>query len=234
MNRDEKLTRAIGLPPKKKQANGCSVICPSEPGGGTWITVNDHGATFALINWYSILTRVVGKAVSRGEVVSYVSTARSPDFADAALAKLPLSRMNPFRLVGIFPKTREIVEWRWNLKKLERKNLRWKTQQWISSGFDEPTAQRVRGKTFQRSRRQLSAGRLDWLRGLHRSHSPASGPFSTCMHRADAATVSYTEVTVSSQQAMLHYHSGAPCQDLKDFVCHFPLQRSMLRENVNR
>ena len=28
MNRDEKLTRAAGLPPKKKQVNGCSVICP--------------------------------------------------------------------------------------------------------------------------------------------------------------------------------------------------------------
>ena len=138
------------------------------------------------------LTRVVGKTVSRGEVVSSVSTARSPDFADAALAESPRSRMNPFRLIGIFPKTGEVIEWRWNLKKLARKNLRWKTQQWISSGFDEATAQRVRGKTFQRSHRQFSAGRLDWLRGLHRSHSPVSGPFSTCMHRADAATVSYT------------------------------------------
>ena len=226
MNRDEKLTRAAGLPPKKKTVNGCSVICPSEPGGGTWIAVNDHGATLALINWYSITARVVGKAVSRGEVVSSASTTSSPDLADAVLAGLPLSRVNPFRLIGIFPKTGEIVEWRWNLKELARKSLRWKTQQWISSGFDEPTAQRVRGKTFQRAHRQSSADRLDWLRGLHRSHSPQSGPFSTCMHRADAATVSYTEVTVSAQRARMRYHAGAPCQPFKHFVRRLPLQRS--------
>ena len=70
----------------------------------------------------------------------------------------------------------------------------------------------VRGKTFQRAVRQHSAGSQDWLRRLHRSHSPKAGPFSTCMHRADAATVSYTEVTVSGREALIRYHAGAPCQ----------------------
>ena len=219
MNRDEKLTRPTGLPPKMKKVNGRAVISPSEPGGGTWIAVNDHGATLALINWYSITARVGGKAVSRGEVINSISAARSADVAQAALAGLPLNKMNPFRLIGVFPVTSEIVEWRWNLKRLVRKRHRWKTQQWISSGFDEPTAQRVRGKTFQRARRQHSAGSLDWPRRLHRSHSPQAGPFSTCMHRADAATVSYTEVAVSSRQATMRYHAGAPCTNSTS-VCH--------------
>jgi hypothetical protein len=212
MNRDEKLTRPTGLPPKVKKVNGRAVISPSEPGGGTWIAVNDHGATLALINWYSITARVSGKPVSRGKVINSMSAAISPDFADAALQGLPLNRINPFRLIGVFPVTGEIVEWRWNLKQLVRKHYRWKTQQWISSGFDEPTAQRVRGKTFQRVERQHSAGSLDWLRRLHRSHSPRAGPFSTCMHRADAATVSYTEGVVSSRSAAMCHHAGAPCQ----------------------
>lgn len=212
MNRDEKLTRPSGLPPKRKKVDGRAVISPSEPGGGTWITVNDHGATLALINWYSITARVGGKAVSRGEVVNSASAAISSDFADATLAGLPLERINPFRLIGVFPKTRNIIEWRWDLKQLVRKDLRWQTQQWISSGFDEPTAHRVRGKTFRRATQQHSAGSLDWLRRLHRSHSPKAGPFSTCMHRADAATVSYTEVCVSLGQARMRYHAGAPCE----------------------
>jgi hypothetical protein len=218
MNRDEKLTRPAGLPPKTKTLDDRAVISPSEPGGGTWIAMNDHGTTLALINWYSITARVGGKAVSRGEVVNSVSAAISPDVADATLHGLPLNRINPFRLIGIFPATGEIVEWRWNLKQLVRKNHRWKTQQWISSGFDEPTAQRVRSKAFQRAGRQHSAGSLDWLRRLHRSHSPQAGPFSTCMHRADAATVSYTEVSVSSRHATMRYHAGAPCQRLTSSV----------------
>jgi hypothetical protein len=212
MNRDEKLTRPTGLPSKKKRVNGRAVISPSEPGGGTWIAVNDHGATLALINWYSISARVNGHAVSRGEVVNSVSATMSPDFAETALRELPLNRINPFRLIGVFPATSEIVEWRWDLKQLVRKSLHWHTQQWISSGFDEPTAQRVRGRTFRLARQQTSAGSLNWLRRLHRSHSPHSGPFSTCMHRTDAATVSYTEVSTTARKATMRYYAGAPCQ----------------------
>ena len=238
MNRDEKLTRPTGLPPKKKKVNGRAVISPSEPGGGTWIAVNDHGATLALINRYSITARVVGKADSRGKVINSMSAAISPDVADAVLHELPLNRINPFRLIGIYPATVEIVEWRWNLKQLVRLNHRWKSQQWISSGFDEPTAQRVRGKTFQQAGWQHSAGSLDWLRRLHRSHSPHASPFSTCMHRADAATVSYTEVTVSSRQAAMRYHAGAPCRAPKHYIRDVRLQRPMpvsgAIKNVNR
>jgi len=212
MNRDEKLTRPAGLPPKKRNVNGCNVISPSEPGGGTWIAVNDCGTTLALINWYSITTRFDTRAVSRGEVINRVATAGSPHVAQTQLAELPLKHINPFRLIGVFPMTGEIVEWSWNLKQLVRCNLRWQRQQWISSGFDEPTAKRVRGKTFRLARQQSSAGSLNWLRRLHRSHSPNSGPFSTCMHRVDAATVSYTEVNVTTRNASMRYHIGAPCQ----------------------
>ena len=215
MNRDEKLTRPIALPPRKTTIEGRAVLAPSEPGGGTWIALNDQGATLALINWYSIAARVAGKAVSRGEVVNSVSPTSSSDFADTVLAGLPLDRINPFRLIGVFPATNEIVEWRWNLKQIFRKRHRWKSQQWISSGFDEPTAQRVRSKTFQRAGRQQSTGSLDWLRRLHRSHAPDAGPFSTCMHRADAITVSYTEISVAPSGAVMRYHAGPPCQDLE-------------------
>src|SRR5258707_11078162 len=212
MNRDEKLTRPTGLPPKKRKVDGRAIIYPSEPGGGTWIAMNDHGATLALINWYSIAARVGGKAVSRGEVINSMSAAISPDFADAALHELPLNQINPFRLIGVFPVTGEIVEWRWNLKQLVRKNLPWKSQQWISSGFDEPTAQRVRSRTYRLAQKQKSPGAVEWLRRLHRSHMPQTGPFSTCMHRKDAATVSYTEVAVSGQHALMRYCNRAPCQ----------------------
>src|SRR5882724_10376644 len=224
MNRDEKLTRPAGLPPKKKTVSGRAVICPSESGGGTWITLNDRGTTLALINWYSITARAGHDAVSRGEVVNSVSAATSPDIADAALAGLPLNRINPFRLIGIFPVTGEVVEWRWNLKQLVRKDHRWESRQWISSGFDEPAAQRERGGTYRRALQQSSAGSLDWLRRLHGSHSPHTGPFSTCMHRADAATVSYTDVAVSSREAVMRHHAGPPCKDAGDSASHLQLR----------
>ncbi|MBI5385617.1 MAG: NRDE family protein [Verrucomicrobia bacterium] len=212
MNRDEKLTRVAALPPKKHRVGDRVVIFPSEPGGGSWIALNDSGACLALINWYSAARRVSTVAFSRGRVVKAVSSASSPGSVESALTREPLARMSPFRLVGLFPATHEIVEWRWDLKALRRRNHRWKAQQWISSGFDEPAAQRIRSRTFRRAMRQRTAGKLDWLRRLHRSHAPDAGPFSTCMHRADAATVSYTEVSVFSKRARMHYQPGIACQ----------------------
>lgn len=214
MNRDEKLTRPNGLAPTKRKVKGRAVVYPSEPTGGTWISLNDSGACLALINWYSVGKRVERNSVSRGEVVKAVGAADSAEIADATLKELPLKRVNPFRLIGFFPSAREVVEWRWNSKQLARKKHAWKTCQWASSGFDEPEAQRLRGRTFREALHQASEGRLDWLRRLHRSHSPEVGPFSTCMHRADAATVSYTEITVSSRVATMRYHAGAPCMNL--------------------
>jgi hypothetical protein len=211
MNRDEKLTRPAGLPPAIRMVNGRAVVCPSESRGGTWVALNDSGTSLALINWYSAAKRVERDAVSRGEVVTSVASTDSALAADATLRGLPLWKINPFRLIGIFPATHEVFEWRWNLNRLIRKKRPWKAQQWISSGFDEPTAQRVRGRTFKNALAGASGG-IDWLRRLHRSHSPQPGPFSTCMHRSDAATVSYTEISVSSNQANLIYHPGPPCE----------------------
>jgi hypothetical protein len=212
MNRDEKLSRSIGLPPTESLINERRVLAPTEPSGGTWIAVNDSGITFALINWYAISSKVKAKSVSRGEVVKAVSSSTTALMAAGALEQLPLPRINPFRLIGFFPDTNEIFEWRWDLKKLFSKKHPWRLQQWISSGFDEPLAQRMRGKVFQTAAAQKWAGGLGWLRRLHRSHAPIIGPFSTCMHRADAATVSYTEVTVSSQISAMRYFGGAPCR----------------------
>lgn len=211
MNRDEKLVRVAALPPSQHRLGNREALFPSEPNGGAWIGVNDAGATIALINWYSVCASVAGKAVSRGQIVKTALACDSPALVDASLVESPLARVNPFRLIGVFPKSAAVVEWFWNLNQLERRDHPWQTNTWISSGFDESGAQETRGKTFANALRTKSAGRADWLHRLHRSHTPERGPYSHCMHREDAATVSYTNVTVSGQIAMMRYAPGAPC-----------------------
>jgi hypothetical protein len=215
MNRDEKLTRVTGCPPTRQVEAGCAVVSPAEPGGGTWIALNDSGVTLALINWYAVTARVRGHSVSRGGVIRAAQTAETASQVDLALRGLPLRRINPFRLIGIFPGAREIWEWRWDSKKLAGRKHPWRTVQWISSGWDEPAAQRIRGKTFRRAQSQKTAGTVDWLRRLHRSHTPAPGATAICMHRADAATVSYTEVVVTANRAVLGYHPSALCRQAR-------------------
>lgn len=213
MNRDEKRARVAGLPPARRKLDGRAVVFPSEPGGGTWIGVNDAGITLALINWYSINAKAPTPAVSRGGVVLSALSSLSATAVDAAVRTQPLPRINPFRLIGVFPHTKEVVEWQWNLQQLARRSHPWRTNIWISSGYDEPGAQQTRGKTFARALRQSSAGTLDWLRRLHRSHAPDRGAYSICMHRPDAMTVSYTEVIVDEAAAMMRHAAGPCCSD---------------------
>lgn len=217
MNRDEKLSRIAGLPPKRQFIDGHTVLSPSEPAGGTWVSANDAGVSFALVNWYAVTARVID--VSRGEVVKAMSACTSTDAAESSLAQLPLHRMNPFRLVGVFPGSEEIVEWRWDLETLTRRNHRWKAQQWISSGYDEAMAQELRSKAFRAARWQAESGTVDWLRRLHCSHSPHRGAFSMCVHRSDAGTVSYTEISVSNRAVDMNYHPAAPCEKVAGVVC---------------
>jgi len=211
MNRDEKRTRPKGLPPTRRKFGNRSIICPSEPSGGTWIALNDRGVTLAVINWYSVSLRARGNVVSRGEIIPAVGAAENSRALARSLAPLPFDRINPFRLIGVFPATEQIVEWQWDLQELTHRSCLWKSQQWISSGFDEFKAQEIRNRSFEKFQNQASTGTTDWLRRLHCSHSPGRGPFSTCMHRSDAVTVSYTEISISPSQQLLYYKGGSPC-----------------------
>lgn len=211
MNRDEQRTRMAGLPPKTFRWSGRNATGPSEPGGGTWINLNDQGTTLALINWYSIPERVSKGAVSRGTIIPSLRWADTLEEVEAGLENHPLQRTNPFRLIGVFPQTGKVVEWQWDLKELKRIEHPWRLSIWISSGYDEAGAQRMRMRTFKKACRQASAGTLDWLRRLHRSHKPQGGPYAICMHRKDAVTVSYTEVAVTMRSGIMRYAGDAPC-----------------------
>jgi hypothetical protein len=121
-----------------------------------------------------------------------------------------LRKLGPFRLIVVLPSERHVIEWRWNLEQLTMRDHQWQRQHWFSSGFDEERAELERQRVCDLAHNgQL--GSLRSLRQLHRSHAPKRGPFSICMHRPDAATVSYTEVAVSGKRATMRYKSGPCC-----------------------
>jgi hypothetical protein len=231
MNRDEKRVRAAALPPKVHHARDCLALFPSEAGGGTWIAANDAGVSFALVNWYAVKSRVFRSAVTRGLVVKTVAHCRTLEEALDAWEQLPLARMNPFRAVGFFANARRVCEWRWDLKRLRRLDFPWQPRQWISSGYDEPGAQRVRSGVWRAALKQRDAGSLAWCRRLHASHRPTRGPYSTCMHRDDAATVSYAEIRVGRREVLLGYQPGPPCQKQPKVICRAPLVVSGARNS---
>lgn len=168
--------------------------------------------------------------LSRGLVVKELAGKSTADKIAAALKVLRLRELRPFRLIAIVPRERRLTEWRWDLQRLRRRDHEWQRQHWFSSGFDERTAERVRAKVCASfvaggddpGNKTATAGvnatgySLNWLRQLHRSHTPKRGPLSICMHRTDASTVSYTEVAVSRQRATMRYKAGPSCSNGAD------------------
>ena len=129
----------------------------------------------------------------------------------ARLRTFPLGNTQPFRLIGVSAKEKAIIEWRWGGKQLQCIEHPWALGIWISSGLDEPGAERTRRATFGSPRFQEETSQQDWHRRLHSSHLPEKGAYSVCMHRSDAQTVSYSEITIFDNQASFHHCDGAPC-----------------------
>jgi hypothetical protein len=275
MNRDEKLDRFTALAPTVVDVDGRRAVFPREPTGGTWISANDTGVCFALINWHRIAEPASGgqllpkernwpgasearsswatqpvettgcpsdaerverepkhDLVSRGQIVRELAGKSSAREIANGVMKLPLRNLRPFRLIAVVPSEKIVIEWRWNLEWLTMRSHKWQRQHWFSSGFDESRAEVQRAKicasfvagSGDPGKRESSPPReragvnaagynLRWLRQLHRSHAPKRGPFSICMHRADAATVSYTEVSVSQRRGTMRYKPGPCCSN---------------------
>jgi hypothetical protein len=213
MNRDEKRTRSIALPPSIIDLTTRRAIFPREPTGGTWISANDAGVCLALINWHRVEREPKHYPISRGQVVKELAGKSSADEITKGVTKLPLRKLRPFRLIAITPSEKIVTEWRWNLEWLTVRNHQWQPQHWFSSGLDERRAELERGRICDAAQDGQSRRTLRWLRQLHRSHAPARGAFSICMHRPDASTVSYTEIAVSGGRATMRYKPGPCCSN---------------------
>ena len=209
MNRDELITREFALPPRLAVVEQTRVIYPQEQTGGTWIAANEYGITFALLNWN--LAGTFQKRRSRGSIIPQLIGQGSLFVTVDKLKNIPLEGILPFRLIGICSLQKLVYEWRWDAVSLGQIQFDWEPHHWFSSGLSDNQAENERGKICSAAWSDPAAGTLPWLRKLHRSHSSAPGPFSICVHRSDAKTVSYTEIHYSLDHLEFRYIAGQPC-----------------------
>jgi Transport and Golgi organisation 2 len=222
MNRDERLTREVALPPALFRMGETCAAYPNERDGGTWFAVNEHGVTLALLN-ANHDGLPAEKQRSRGSLIPQVVRFADPADVAAKLDSLSYEGLQPFRLVGIFPSQHEINECRWDGVSLRRTSYTWQPRHWFSSGLSDELAERERGEACRMAWHDPGAGSLPWLRALHRSHSSLPGPFSICVHRQDAGTVSYSEVSLTPAGLTFTYIDGKPCRSGPALTLDVPL-----------
>ena len=212
MNRDELLTRPTALRPQIHDQNGMEYVCPREPSGGTWIACNSLGNLLALLNWKEVDPASLGeKRRTRGLVIPDLVLEANSVSTGSRLDRLSLEGIFPFRLIGVFLKDKQLIEWRWSGGRLQRRESPWARKHWFSSSLSDRSAAEQRGQVCERASLGPETGTRSWLRKLHRSHDPKPGPYSVCVHRHDAATVSYTEVDCCPARISMSYLSGNPC-----------------------
>lgn len=212
MNRDELLSRPPALSPLTHKQEGMEIAYPQEPSGGTWIACNSRGNLLALLNWNEIDTRPLGeKRKTRGFVIPELILEPDSPMTDSHVERLSLDGVFPFRLIGTFRTEKALIEWQWDGDRKRKLKYPWARKHWFSSSLSDECAAKERGRICETSASKGTALDEGWLRSLHRSHEPALGPFSICVHRADAATVSYTEVKCSRSSISMNYLSGNAC-----------------------
>ena len=207
-NRDEKKTRRRAWGPSIRTRHGVRYIAPSDgDSGGTWMAVNERGLTLCLLNG----TGAGGGQVSRGLLIPELIAEPAAWSVAERLWDRDLTEFAPFTLVALEPgMPAMVVEW----KGVDKAVLPDADAMMPLTSSSYETARVVERRRRDFRTKLHAAGKLDsaFLYFFHESHNGHPDAFSTCMHRDDAETVSFSWVKVTSTEAEFFYSPASPCQ----------------------
>ena len=211
-NRDELKTRLIAHPPSIHRESRLHYIAPIDAdAGGTWIGVNQFGITICLLNFYhAAMNRQLSAEdyTSRGLLVKSLLTHETLSDIFGQYSKAELRQFRPFKLLAIGPESAvQGLVWDGTNAEIARNP----EPPLSSSSFLSEQVIEQRRRLF-REIRAREGNASEALIDYHRSHFPEKGPFSVCMHREEAHTVSFSRVVVTAEHITFHYTSGAPCE----------------------
>jgi hypothetical protein len=211
-NRDEKHTRAVARGPEITAYEGVRFIAPQDTvGGGTWIAVNEYGVSFCLLNGQQEKTSRI--SISRGRVIRELLSAASLSIALQRASSIDPSRFAPFTLV-ILESGQHASTVEWNGRDKAILPYADVVMPLTSSSVDSEGVRLRRHQELRAlcgSPESLNSG---ILLKFHSSHAAGPDAYSTCMHRPDAETVSFSWIKVMHSEARFFYSPAAPCRSM--------------------
>ncbi|HEY0946606.1 MAG TPA: NRDE family protein [Opitutaceae bacterium] len=204
-NRDELDTRAPEAPPREERAGGVRFLAPRDgEHGGTWLTVNEHGLTIALLNDYAARWRAPEPHASRGALVLAAATADSLEAVGDLVAAGDLAHTGAFHLFAIDATASPLLA-HWNGVRLHV--VRGAAVPGFLSSSSFRTAEVIAYRQARYGSLAQAAARppLTEVLAFHRRHDPSAGAYSVCMRRPDAATRSISHVQLREDHIELTY-----------------------------
>lgn len=210
-NRDERYTRLPAHAPRVKTRRGMQLIAPVDGDyGGTWIGVNSDGMALCLLNRYGDQPqRLPHTPISRGLLVEALLDCSTQADLLMRLSMVDLGVFQPWTLLALQPRAAAtVIDWTGARLLFDREADN--RMPLVSSSFDGRGVEVARRRLFERMKQEMGGVDVALLERFHRSHEPERGPYSVCMHRDNAATVSMSMITVTSSQVTFAYHTSAP------------------------
>ncbi len=218
-NRDEKRSRPVASLPQIHCRGSVRFAAPVDGAyGGTWIAVNEYAVSLCLLNGNSLSIGTTSPTPtaprSRGLLLAEYMDARSVFEVCDRLWAADLSRYAPFTLVTLEAnEPAAVMEWDGVDKLILPHGDAFMPL--ISSSFDPSCVLQYRKNEFQRRRLLEGSVNSSFLFQFHKSHGPVPGPYSPCMHRSDAETVSFSWIQVTAEDIRFLYTPAAPCRWLR-------------------
>jgi len=209
-NRDELRTRAVARPPEPATTRQVRYLAPTDgEAGGTWLALSEFGLAVGLLNAHPMAVSLDGPVVSRGHLLRDLADLAQPSDLPDRLEAMDLQRIPPFTLFALSRVGRcEVIDY--DGSTLSRRRL---TEPALLSSSSIEAGGATVPRALELSRHlEGAADPASAHLAFHRSHQPARGPLSPCMHRPDARTVSFCHVQVNAERGTLAYVQGPPCR----------------------
>jgi len=206
-NRDESRLRPAALPPMMHTKNGVKFLTPTDSRhGGTWLLVNEHAISVALLNNYAAISSSTRPAeptlLSRGMLplaCADLTTVRSViDF----IKTNPLDSYPPFHLVAMGADEAMVLSWDGDSYGI--KNLAPFGEMLTTSALNTVSINAIRSRIFSEMVGEMATAQREQLEGFHwyRSADAASG---IRMQREDACTHSISQISVSFTDSLVQF-----------------------------
>ena len=214
-NRDEKRVRPAAEEPTALHGGSTRMLAPRDgEAGGSWIAANEHGLVVALLNGYhagdTAAASPRGAWTSRGHLVIDLARCASVSELGSRLDDRDLGAFRSFHVAAFDPADGLLASWHdGNLERLGESSFE---APLLSSSYRYEDVAESRRTRYRENLRATERPTIETVLAYHRSHHPERGPFSTCMHREDARTVSFTWVRVDRNRVSMRYSADAPCR----------------------
>jgi hypothetical protein len=217
-NRDERRSRKPALPPEIRRKGGTRFLAPRDGDfGGSWLGVNEHGVCLGLLNGYLAdddrKTEPAGGWVSRGLLLTDLLDLPAVTALRARLERRDLASFRSFLLAGFQLDGGSLLA-SWNGGALRFQSPIDHLNPLVSSSFATEQVRQSRIRLFHQMARRAESRSERLHLEYHASHHPSSGPYSPCMHRPDAETVSFSRIEVVPGRVRFHYVPHSPCRGL--------------------